>query len=68
MNQATNVTQLIVSPSDRIKIGFTYINSYAPTFCGFGLATSSNLANSTRAQPFPVMPIVWKVLSELAKI
>ena len=40
------LAQLIVSPSDRIRIGLTYINSYAPPLTGFGLATGSNLANS----------------------
>jgi hypothetical protein len=40
------LAQLIVSPSDRIRIGFTYINSYAPVSTTFGLATGGNLANS----------------------
>jgi hypothetical protein len=40
------LAQLIVSPTDRIRIGLTYINSYSPSFASFGLATGSNLVNN----------------------
>jgi opacity protein-like surface antigen len=40
------LAQLIVYPTESIRIGFTYINSYTPSDDEFGLATGSNLANS----------------------
>lgn len=43
--------QVIVYPSDNIRLGFTYINSYSPTEADFGLATGSNLANSDFDRP-----------------
>jgi hypothetical protein len=43
--------QLIVYPNDNIRVGFTYINSYAPSDADFGLATGSNLANSDFDRP-----------------
>lgn len=49
------LAQLIVSPSDRARIGFTYINSYAPGFSpAFGTSTGSNLSNSTFGRPVSV--------------
>ncbi|WP_242059883.1 iron uptake porin [Oscillatoria sp. FACHB-1407] len=40
------LAQLIVYPTEDIRIGFTYINSFTPSNDDFGLATGSNLANS----------------------
>src|SRR3712207_8693638 len=41
--------------SDRARIGFTYINSYAPGFSpAFGTSTGSNLSNSTFGRPVSV--------------
>lgn len=45
------LAQFIVYPTDSIRIGFSYINSYTPTNDEFGLATGSNLANSDFGRP-----------------
>lgn len=47
------LAQFIVYPTDDIRIGFTYLNSYTPseTDDTFGLATGSNLANENFGRP-----------------
>jgi hypothetical protein len=49
------LAQVIVSPSDRARLGLTYINSYTPGFSpAFGTSTGSNLSNSTFGLPVSV--------------
>jgi hypothetical protein len=60
------LAQIIISPSDKAKIGLTYINSYSPSyfttgegldpalnpdFIPFGTSTGSNLSNSNFDRP-----------------
>lgn len=60
------LAQIIFSPSDRAKVGLTYINSYSPSFfttgegldpalnpdfVPFGTSTGSNLSNSNFGRP-----------------
>lgn len=44
------LAQLIVYPFDRLRLGLTYINAYSGSD-QFGVATGSNLANSTFDRP-----------------
>jgi Carbohydrate-selective porin, OprB family/S-layer homology domain len=45
------LAQLIVYPTEDIRVGFSYINSYSPSEADFGLATGSNLANDDFGRP-----------------
>ena len=45
------LAQLIWYPSDRARIGFSYINAYVPSESEFGTATGSNLANDDFGGP-----------------
>ncbi|MBE9179162.1 carbohydrate porin [Oculatella sp. LEGE 06141] len=46
------LAQLIVYPTDSIRVGFSYINTYSPgDDDGFGVATGSNLANDNFDRP-----------------
>ncbi len=62
------LAQIIVSPSDKARVGLTYINSYTPSyfnpqgldpalnpdFVPFGTSTGSNLSNSNFGRPVVV--------------
>jgi hypothetical protein len=46
------LAQFIVYPTDNIRVGFSYINTYSPADDeGFGVATGSNLANDNFDRP-----------------